>query len=46
MPYPAISGWDGNRLYTGTGNTGDYLYTPQVGAKETDGSFTGYSNRS
>ena len=39
----AISGWDGNRLYTGTGNTGDYLYTPQVGAgvKETDGSFTG-----
>lgn len=39
----AIAGWDGNRLYTGTGNTGDYLYAPQVGAgvKETDGSFTG-----
>lgn len=39
----AITGWDGNKLYTGTGNTGDYLYAPQVGAgkKEGDGSFTG-----
>lgn len=39
----AITGWDGNKLYTGTGNTGDYLYAPQVGAgkKEGNGSFTG-----
>lgn len=39
----AITGWDGNKLYTGEGNTGSYLYAPQVGAgkKEGDGSFTG-----
>lgn len=39
----AITGWDGNKLYTGTGNTGDYLYAPQIGAgkKEINGAFTG-----
>lgn len=38
-----IVGWDGNKLYTGTGNNGDYLYAPQVGAgkKEGTGAFTG-----
>ena len=39
----AIAGWDGNRLYTGEGNTGEYLYAPQVGAgrKDGNGAFTG-----
>lgn len=38
-----ITGWDGNRLYTGQGKEGEYLYAPQMGAgkKENDGSFTG-----
>ena len=39
----AINGWDGNKLYTGSNNEGDYLYAPQMGAgkKNEDGSFTG-----
>lgn len=39
----SINGWDGNKLYTGTNNEGDYLFAPQIGAgkKEEDNSFTG-----
>ena len=39
----SINGWDGNKLYTGSNNEGDYLFAPQVGAgrKEDDNSFTG-----
>lgn len=39
----AINGWDGNKLYTGANNEGDYLFAPQIGAgrKEEDNSFTG-----
>lgn len=39
----SINGWDGNKIYTGSNNQGDYLYAPQIGAgrKEEDNSFTG-----
>ena len=39
----SINGWDGNKLYTGANNEGDYLFAPQIGAgkKEEDNSFTG-----
>lgn len=39
----AINGWDGNKLYTGSNEEGDYLFAPQMGAgkKENDNSFTG-----
>jgi hypothetical protein len=39
----AINGWDGNKLYTGSDDEGEYLFAPQLGAgrKENDNSFTG-----